>query len=247
VKFGIADYGMGVWYGGVFDTEQRLLDLKGIGYQGLERLRAISADDAMNGAARFRRIGMDFATCSGPNPEVSIQWTAALGKQYVWTQVSGKSFDVFCRQVNHQVEVCAQWGISVGLHNHLGSLVESQPELEEFLRRCPECGLILDTAHLAAADGDPVEVVKKHGDRLVAVHLKDWLVTNPEIGLDRWPQRGRFCELGAGNIGLDNIAVMHALVDASYDGWVFVEHDTHLQDPLLDLAISRQYLANAGF
>ena len=247
MKFGIADYGMGVWYGGRFDTEQRLLDLKGIGYEGLERLRAVSADDAMYGAARFRRIGMGFATCSGPNPEVSIQWTSALGKQYVWTNVSGKCFDVFCRQVNYQVEVCARWGISVGLHNHLGSLVESQDELEEFLTRCPGCGLILDTAHLAAADGDPVEIVKKYGDRLVAVHLKDWLVTNPEIGLDRWPQRGRFCELGAGNIGLDNIAVMRAVVDAGYDGWVFVEHDTHLHDPLVDLVISRQHLADAGF
>ena len=41
-------------------------------------------------------------------------------------------------------------------------------------------------------------------------------------------------------------AVMRALVDVGYDGWVFVEHDTHLQDPLKDLAISRQYLREAG-
>ena len=32
-----------------------------------------------------------------------------------------------------------------------------------------------------------------------------------------------------------------------YDGWVFVEHDTHLQDPFKDLAISREYLRKAGF
>jgi inosose dehydratase len=125
--------------------------------------------------------------------------------------------------------------------------VESQRQLEDFLARCPECGLILDTAHLAAADGNPVEIVRKYGKRLVSVHLKDWLVLKPEVGLDKWPQRGRFCELGAGNIGLDNIAVMRALVDAEYDGWIFVEHDTHLQDPIKDLAISRKYLRNAGF
>ena len=41
--------------------------------------------------------------------------------------------------------------------------------------------------------------------------------------------------------------VIETLVEVGYDDWVFVEHDTHLQDPLLDLAISRAYLRNAGF
>jgi sugar phosphate isomerase/epimerase len=247
IKFGVADYGMNVWDGGCFDVEARLAGLKEIGYQGLERLEAVSADDALYKAARYHRLGMDFATVRGPNIEVSIQWTAALGKGYVWATVTGKDFDTFCRQVNIQVEHCQRWGIKVGLHNHLGTLVESQDQLVAFMARCPECGLILDTAHLAAAGGDPVAMVYQYAPRLVAIHLKDWLLLRPEVGLDRWPQRGRFCELGAGNIGLDNAAVMRALVEVGYDGWVFVEHDTHLQDPLKDLAISRDYLRKAGF
>ena len=132
-------------------------------------------------------------------------------------------------------------------HDRLGTLVESQAELEELMARCPKAGLIFDTARLAAADGDCLAIVRQYAGRMAAVHLKDWLVTDPDVGLDRWPQRGRFCELGAGNIGLDNAAVMHALVEGGYDGWVFVEHDTHLQDPLEDLAISRQCLRDAGF
>lgn len=247
MKFGIADYGMNVWDGGCFDIEERLIGLKKIGYDGTERLAAVSASDALERAARYRRLGADFATCLGPNPQASIQWTAGLGKQYVWTGVSGDTFDVFCRQVNTQVEAAARWKVQVGLHNHLGSLVESQAQLEEFLKRCPGCGLILDTAHLAAADGNPIDIVRRYGKRLVAVHLKDWLLTNPTIGLDKWTQRGRFCELGAGNIGLDNAVVMRELRKAGYDGWVFVEHDTHLQDPFKDLAISREYLRKAGF
>jgi sugar phosphate isomerase/epimerase len=247
MKFGVADYGMNAWDGGCFDLEARLQGLKAIGYEGVERLVAVDAADALEGAARFRRLGMDFGTCLGPNPQTSIRWTAALGKSYVWTAVNARTFDVFCRQAGRQAELAAAWGVRVGLHNHLGSLVESQAQLEDFLARCPACGLILDTAHLAAADGDPVAIVSRYADRLAAVHLKDWIVTNPEIGLDRWPQRGRFCELGAGNIGLDNAAVMKALVKAGYTGWVFVEHDTHLQDPFRDLAISREYLRRAGF
>lgn len=247
MKFGIADYGMNVWDGGLFDIEARLEGLKAIGYEGTERLVASSTSDALQKAAAYRRLGMDFALCLGPDAQSTIQWTSALRKDYVWTQVSGRDFDTFCRQVNHQCDMAARWGIRVGLHNHLGSVVESQAQLEAFLANCPNCGLILDTAHLAAADGDGLEIVRKYSDRLVAVHLKDWLVTDTEAGLDRWTQRGRFCELGAGNIGLDNAAILKAVAQTGYSGWVFVEQDTHLQDPFKDLAISRQYIRQAGF
>ena len=246
MKFGIADYGMNMWDGGVFDYEDRWLRLKEIGYEGVERITAVSADDAVRRAALMHKHGVDFGTVLGPTPELSIQWTAAFRKGYVWTSVNGKDFDTFCRQVNIQAKACARWGIHVALHNHLGSLVETQKELEEFLTRCPDCRLILDTAHLAAAEGgDPLKIVKEYPGRLEAIHLKDWI--EKDSSADKWFERGRFCELGAGNIGLDNAAVMRALVDVGYDGWVFVEHDTHLQDPLKDLAISRKYLRDAGF
>ena len=41
--------------------------------------------------------------------------------------------------------------------------------------------------------------------------------------------------------------LMAALVNIGCNGWVHVERGTHLQDPFKDLAISRQYLRNAGF
>jgi sugar phosphate isomerase/epimerase len=41
--------------------------------------------------------------------------------------------------------------------------------------------------------------------------------------------------------------VLQEIVASGYDGWVFVEHDTHLRDPLLDLAVSREYIRQAGF
>jgi len=246
MKIGVADYGLNVWDGGCFDIEERLEQLKEIGYEGVERLEAITADQAIWEAGAFRRLGMDFATCRGPTPEVSIQWTAALGKAYVWTKVISKDFDTFCRQVNIQAKACARYGIQAALHNHLGSPVESQAQLEEFLARCPTCGLILDTGHLAAAGGDPIAIVRRYASRLTVVHVKDCLVKDASIGLDRWQARIRFCELGTGNIGQDHKAFVKELKKTGYDGWVFVEHDTHLRGPMLDLAISREYLRSAG-
>ena len=188
---------------------------------------------------------MDFGTCLGPTPELSIRCTAAMSKDYMWTNVTGKTFDVFCRQVNLQAEVCRKWGIRLALHNHMGSLVETQEQVEEFLRRCPGCRLILDTAHLAAVQGDPLSIVRKYPERLEVLHLKDWISTDPQA--TAWHQRGRFCELGAGNIGLDNAEILRTAVHLGFDGWVFVEQDVHLQEPVKDLAISREYLRKAGF
>jgi sugar phosphate isomerase/epimerase len=249
MRIGIADYGMNVWDGGAFDLEKRLADLKRIGYDGIERLTAVSEADALKKAARFRRLGMNFTTCRGPDQESGIQWTAGLGKSYVWSGVkSGRDadFDVYCRQVNTQVETCRRWGLQVGLHNHLGQRVQNHDELIAFLKGCPGAGLVFDTGHHAAAGGDPVEIIRDYADRLLVVHVKDWLVTDPAVGLESWSRRGRFCELGAGNLdGFDNAVVLKALLKAGYDGWIFVEHDTHLRDPLEDLALSRKFIRDA--
>ncbi len=239
----VADYGLNQYHGGLYDLEARLRELASIGYVGLERLPARDDSDAVRNAALFRRLGMRFATASSPAPDQTIRWAAAFGCAYVWTTAGAREFDAFCRQVRAQGEACARAGIRVALHNHMGTLVESQDELEAFLAACPACGLILDTAHLAAVGGDPEGIVRRYGNRLAMVHFKDWL---HEREAAEWHQRGRFCELGAGNIGLDNAAVVRALRAVGYEGPVAVEQDTHLREPLEDLRVSREYLRVAG-
>jgi sugar phosphate isomerase/epimerase len=244
MKFGIADYGMNVWDGGLYDIETRLEELKAIGFDGTERLEAVTEADALHKAARYRKLGMDFSTCRGPSVQIGIEWSAALGKDYVWITPGENSrtidFDLFCRRTNRMVDICAKLGLKAGIHNHLGQRVENQQELEDFLRKCPDAGIVFDTGHLSAAGGDPTEIVQKYASRICVMHLKD--VVLKENG-----EFDRFCELGAGNNGLDNRQVMSALVEEGYDGWVHIEHDTHLNDPLVDLAKSYHYLIDAGF
>jgi sugar phosphate isomerase/epimerase len=250
MKVGVADYGMNVWYGANYDLEQRLISLKEIGYDGTERLdEAVSEADAIYKAATFRKLGMDFATCRGQSIQANIQWTAALGKEYVWLSIpsaASKEMDLFCRQAASFAKNCAEWNIKAVLHNHLWQTCEKQDELEYFLDNCPEAYLLLDTGHLAAAGGDCMEIIEKYFDRIISVHVKDYILENPELPLsDR--ARGRFCELGAGNIdNLDNAAVVKRLVEKGYDSWIFVEHDRHQREPLEDLAVSREFLRKAG-
>ena len=245
MKYGIADYGMNVWDGECFDSEERWKQLRSIGYEGVERLNVTTAEEAVWKAATLRKLGMDFATLRGPTAESSIRLTAAFGKAYTWTVSYQVDFDNLCRQVNIQVEACERFGIHLALHNHMGTAVETQEQLVEFMSSCPKAKLLLDVGHLAAMNGDPVEMIYKFADRLETIHLKDWKETNSQE--KNWSQRGHFCALGEGNIGLDNAEVMKALHKVGFTSWVFVEHDTHLQEPLEDLAKSRQFLRDIGF
>lgn len=65
MKFGVADYGLNVWHGGLYDLESRLQNLRELGFEGIKRLEANGSGDALGKAALCRRCGMDFATCRG--------------------------------------------------------------------------------------------------------------------------------------------------------------------------------------
>ncbi len=249
MKIGVADYGMFVWEGGLFDYMERMKDLKNIGYQGIERLRPLSEADALNTVAQLKTLQMDFATVLAPTPEKSIQWTSALNKKYVWACVTADNFDDFCRQVNVQAKACEKYNIQVALHNHLGSLVETQEQLDEFMTRCPKAGLLLDTGHLAVAGGDVVDTAERYYDRLVAVHLKCWVMT--DFSNDVWHKRGYFTGLDyvpteENAVYVPNKEVVALLKERNFDKWVMIEHDTHKQEPLKDLALSREWLLQQG-
>lgn len=243
MKFGVADYGMNVWYGGCYDIEKRLLDLKALGFDGIERVEAIDAADALNRASLYRKCGMDFATCRGPKVEYNIKWTAGLGKEYIWLDkptTRETDFDTYCRQANELAEVCKRFGLKCLLHNHMGQRIETQEELDTFMTRCPGMYLLLDVGHLHAAGGDITGTISRYADRLVAVHFKDVFFKDKEN--PDWKQRLRFTELGSGNSGMDFPAIGAALKKCGFDGWVFIEQDTHNVDALAELKHSLEIM-----
>ena len=236
MKYGVADYGMLVWYGGHYDYEWRIDEIRKIGFDGLERLYPTSAEDALRKAAYLKGLGMSFATCNAQaNPELSIKWSAALGAEYVWAEVQGgKSLEDYLRQVSYQAEFAARYGVKVVVHNHLGLRIEKQEEIEKLLDTCPNVYLLFDVGHLAVAGGDVRYIAEKYYDRIVAYHLKGWQ-TSATPDAAQWWDRGHFCGLGQGDFFVDNEWVLKNAVKRGFDGWVFIEHDTHKRDPLVDL------------
>lgn len=161
--------------------------------------------------------------------------------EYVWADVKGKTFEKYIFQINELTKVTAKYGIHTVIHNHLGTLIESQEQVESVLKKCPDVKLLFDTGHLAVAGGDVSYIAEKYADRIAAYHLKGW--QNEEPSVDSKPSRkGHFCGLGQGDFFIDNESVVKTALKKGFDGWIFIEHDTHERDPLLDLRESLEIL-----
>ena len=129
-------------------------------------------------------------------------------------------------------EIAEQRGLQAHYHPHLTTLAESPGQIrqvfaETAIHFCP------DTAHLAAAGGDPAGMMREHKDRISYVHLK---------GLQNDPFA--FVPLDRGD--LDHGPIMDALRDIGFDGWLAAELDAW-PDPHEGAVLNMDYLkANLG-
>ena len=240
-KIGVADYGMFAWYGGFYDYDERIENIRAIGFDGLERVYPTSPEDALYKVSNLKKKGMSFATCNHTNPELAVRWTAALGGEYVWGEVYRKDFDNYIRQIREMTKAAKKFGIEVAVHNHLGQTIETQEQVEAMLKECPDTKLLFDVGHLAVAGGDVEYIAKTYYDRIVAYHLKGWQTSDTPDAAE-WSKRGYFCGLGQGDFHVANEFVYKNAVKNGFNGWVFIEHDTHKRDPLEDLKESYDIL-----
>src|SRR6184192_1587429 len=116
----------------------------------------------------------------------------------------------------------ADLGISLGYHNHMGTLGQSPEEVEQILQAADPryAKLELDVAHYFQGGGDPAKAIEKYADRLLFLHIKD--VESVTAG-ENAKRPYRFVELGRGRVDLP--AVFAALQKVSFRGWAIVELD----------------------
>ena len=130
--------------------------------------------------------------------------------------------------VRRAADAARERGYEPTLHPHTSTFVESPREIERAVE-LTDVGLLVDTGHLLLGGSDPLEVLRRFGDRVNYVHVKDvrldvvrQVVDERADVLEGW-RRGMFCELGAGDVDLP--AFFDALRATGYDGWVVVEQD----------------------
>jgi inosose dehydratase len=119
-------------------------------------------------------------------------------------------------------------GFEPTFHHHAGTFVESPDEIDRFLANV-DMDLTLDTGHLVIAGGDPLEAVRRWGDRINHLHLKDVDLRELRRVLaagggmrDVWSS-GAFVAFGRGDVGFG--AVLDAIDAHGFDGWIVVEQD----------------------
>lgn len=158
--------------------------------------------------------------------------------------------------VGRAVDLCRERGLEPTFHHHASTYVEATKEIERLLD-LTEIGLCLDSGHLLLGGGDPVEALKRWGDRINHFHVKDCRidvlreVVDAGLAMEAVWQRGAFCELGAGDVDID--AFLGGIRSLGYAGWIVVEQDTmpsasvRFEDLAAAQGRNRAYLRARGF
>ncbi len=124
-------------------------------------------------------------------------------------------------------------GVRLAYHHHMGAYVESPADIDKLMALTgSEVGLLFDSGHCYMGGGEPLQVLRKHIERICHVHFKD--VRKPVVQLARnnlwsFPDciiNGTFTVPGDGDI--DFGALLDVLLGADYHGWLVVEAE---QDP----------------
>ncbi len=139
-------------------------------------------------------------------------------------------------------------GVRLVFHSHVGTYVETEVETSRLLDGTDPAlvGWCLDCGHLTYGGGDTLRMLEKYGDRVGYVHLKDVdeevLRRSREEGWSFHDALKRFIfpRLGEGDVNIP--AVIGALKDHQYDGWLVLEQDTTPGNPTEVARENRVYM-----
>ena len=184
-------------------------------------------------------------------------FVAAAVQDFDWSAPVALGEDGWRRAGEHLREladVAAAEGLTLVLHPHVGTVVETAADVERALAHTdvPWC---FDTGHLLIGGVDPARFIRDHADRIGHVHLKDVdaalaeRVRGGELSLVRATQLGLFRPLGEGDARIDE--VVRLLDDVGYERWLVLEQDIAITGteppadggPALDVARCIEFLS----
>lgn len=140
-------------------------------------------------------------------------------------------WQVFAMNLQKVVDRAAERGILAVLHPHVGTMIESAAAVTRLLETT-SAQICLDTGHLLVGGTNPLELVRKHADRVGIAHLKDVRsevaaqVASGELGFVEAVKAGMFVPLGQGDCEIGEI--VNLLKGSGYAGWYVMEQDAVL-------------------
>ena len=163
-------------------------------------------------------------------------------------------------KITELAELLAAEGLRLCYHHHMGTIVESEADIDAFMRHTrPPANLLLDTGHATWGGSDPAALATRYRARIGHVHCKDvrpdvmarartedWSFLDAVLG--RGPDLGIYTVPGDGMV--DYVSVFRAL--PGYAGWAVIEaeQDPEKANPLtyarMGVANLERFLAEAG-
>ena len=153
---------------------------------------------------------------------------APLGARPVMTDAEWARF---LPRLTRFAELLAAEGLRIAYHHHMGTVVQTGPEIRRMMAGTGEAfTLLLDTGHATWGGADPADLARTYRERIVHVHVKD---VRPEVAeqaaRENWSfltsvLAGVYTVPGDGSV--DYLSVFEAL--PGYSGWVVIEAE---QDP----------------
>lgn len=144
-------------------------------------------------------------------------------------------------------------GVRCCYHNHVGTVVETEDEIEKLLALADPDLVWLgpDTGHLAWGGIDVVSFCERYVERIRTIHLKDIDCDVRDRGRKAgwdyaaFSKNGIFTEVGNGCV--DFASLLSLLSSYGFSGWLIVETDvTQLASPLESATVSRDNLRRLG-
>ena len=127
-------------------------------------------------------------------------------------------------------------GVRLVYHHHMGTIVESEADIDAFMAATGEAAhLLLDTGHATWGGADPVKLAQRYRARISHVHAKDVRkAVMEQARAEDWSFLdailGKGADLGVYTVPGDGMVDYPAVFKAlpGYSGWVVVEAE---QDP----------------
>lgn len=127
-------------------------------------------------------------------------------------------------------EHAAAQGITLVYHHHMGTIVETEAEIDRLMAETgPHTHLLLDTGHCYFGGGNPEALAGRHMGRVRHIHAKN---VRPAIMAEVRAQglsflegvrRGVFTVPGDAEGGVDFAPVLRIAAEHGYQGWLVIE------------------------
>ena len=152
-------------------------------------------------------------------------------------ELTAEEMTAFGARVEELAAYCAEQGIDLVYHHHMGTVVETLSEIDAFMAATgPETKLLFDAGHcyFGCRGEDPAPVMAKHIGRIRHFHAKN---VRPSVMKDirdkgksfmDGVRAGVFTVPGDEEGGIDFKPLLQTLKDTGYQGWIVIEAE---QDP----------------